>query len=381
MASWEEVVTTALIGTDRRPLPGGPTPWSSVVTDRRGGDGDKDRHWDDPAAAAHHQNDRFGEDAAVQVLELAAAHFVTTQAAAPLVSCPAPSMGPAQSLPLAPKAALVLLARLLAQPQVGLVNAWLSVSADRGLGASPDLWPRMARLASTNPAYDRALLGRVLGDRGLWLLGQNPEWAGLLATDGPRRRPVTNPDLQPRAAHPEELDERSFAALAVRDGAGAARAALAQQNEVWAEALVDAGYEGPGWDELTALVPAARRRALAASWAREVRDPVRALRMILACPDPLSAELVSAAFRLLATGKIGSYARSASLRLAYRMPLTGSWNLEQLSGGVSKGEAGDAASSSREVQLSFAWIEHIVRARTEILQSFQDTPVHDDCSA
>jgi len=149
MITWDELVTTALLGTDRRPLPVQPAP-------------------------------AIGADPPSLVLDLASQHRAVAQAGAPLRGCPAPPVAPAERLPTAPPAAQELLAGLLLRPEPGLVNDWMTVCADRGLGVAADLWPRLAGVAGRNTAYDRQLLLRVLGPRGRWLLQQNPQWARLV---------------------------------------------------------------------------------------------------------------------------------------------------------------------------------------------------------
>jgi hypothetical protein len=162
MSGWGDLVTTALLGTDRRPVPSDlPVAWGQFTPGREAAD---------PAST---------------VLDLAARHRAVAQSGAPLDSWPAPTAAPDERLALAPRAAQDLLAGMLSTPEPGVVNLWLAACADRGLGAATEHWARLAALATRNALYDRALLAAVLGPRGRWFLGQNPQWAQLLSTEPP----------------------------------------------------------------------------------------------------------------------------------------------------------------------------------------------------
>ena len=164
MSRWTEVVTTALIGTERRPLPDQlPAAWAGGS--EHDGDGEE-------ATAGR-------PEAAGRVLALAARHRAVALTGAPLERVDLPP-GPSSAwLPPAPQPAQELLASLLSQPEPTVVNLWLTAGAAHGLGVAPDLWTRLANLASRNTAYDRVALLRVLGDRGCWFLSLNPRWAVL----------------------------------------------------------------------------------------------------------------------------------------------------------------------------------------------------------
>jgi hypothetical protein len=152
LGGWDDLVTTALLGTDRRPL----------ATETSAG----------PVS-----------EPAVRVLDMAAQHRAVRLAGASLAREVAPPVAPAERLTMAPRAAQELLAALLATADPGLVNHWLAVCAQRGLGAAPDLWPRLAVRAARHTGYDRRLLAQVLGPRGRWLLRQNPQWTRLGSVD------------------------------------------------------------------------------------------------------------------------------------------------------------------------------------------------------
>jgi hypothetical protein len=152
MADWTDVVTTALLGTDRRPVPSPlPTAWGAT------------RSPSDPATATLH---------------LAAQHRAWSRAGSRQRTVEPPAVGPPLG-DLAPAAAQELLGRLLDAAHPVLVNAWLAACVRRGQVISPDYWQLLAVLTSEANPYDRSLLGHALGLRGRWFLTQNPRWTRL----------------------------------------------------------------------------------------------------------------------------------------------------------------------------------------------------------
>jgi hypothetical protein len=259
MSSWTDVVTTALLGTDRRPLPDDlPAGWSGERGHR----------------SAAGSADEASTAAASRVLALAARHRAVALAGAPLDRVSVPSVSATARPAHAPRAAQDLLASMLAQPEPVLINLWLSACATRGLGVSPDLWTRLARLASRSTAYDRAALRQVIGDRGRWFLQQNPQWAAL-SSSPPEPAPVA-PAAEggsfPADVAPDEDDSRELAAL---------------------RAVADVG---------PATGPAA-------------------LRLVLTSPDPWSADLGRVALGLVLSGSLGAGTRAAAVEVASRLPL------------------------------------------------------------
>ena len=173
MDDWPDLVTTALLGTGRRPLPANlPTSWGS----------------DPPVATAV-------ADPAVRLLDLAARHRAAVRAgpsrtadpAAPDPTAPDPTASdPTAAAPPAdrspcPAAAEQLLGDLLVRPNPELINVWLGCADRAGVGVPASSWTRLARLAAHSTGYDRQRLGRALGARGRWFLRQNPEWRRLAA--------------------------------------------------------------------------------------------------------------------------------------------------------------------------------------------------------
>lgn len=154
--SWSEVVTTALLGTDRRPPPA------------------------DLLAAAGARGAEA--DPVLVLLDHAARHRAVDRTSTPLERCPAAPEAPADHRPWASASAQELLARLLVRPVPELVNAWLAAAAGRGVRPSPEHWTDLVTLAATRPDYDRGLLSRALGADGIWFVEQNPSWSQLAET-------------------------------------------------------------------------------------------------------------------------------------------------------------------------------------------------------
>lgn len=149
-AHWAELVTTALLGTDRR-MP----------------------------------EDLADADPTTAVLRQAARHRVVALLGAPMIieadTAPSKALSPAQDRPEAPASADRLLADLLRTPDPALISCWLTACATHGRTVHPIHWTRLARLAARGTAYDRSALGAALGPRGRWFLRQNPEWRRLAA--------------------------------------------------------------------------------------------------------------------------------------------------------------------------------------------------------
>lgn len=160
-SQWADLVTTALLGLDRRPLES----WASGT----------------PSDTAPDST----ADPVKELLDLAAAHRVAALAASPLPQCPAPEQATGVRLLPAPVGARELLAGLLARPEPPLVNAWLGGCVAAGRGVPVEHWARMADLVARSTAYDRGLLRQSLGPRGRWFLQQNPRWARLAESGAP----------------------------------------------------------------------------------------------------------------------------------------------------------------------------------------------------
>ncbi|WP_371612727.1 DUF5691 domain-containing protein [Streptomyces clavifer] len=210
---WEELVTSALLGTDRRPLRAGPRGAGAA---------------DGPAA----------------LLDAAALHTVRRRAALlPASGAPAPEPAPADPRPPLPAAARRRLAQLLADRSAPaaagrrgtapdlteLIPQWLASAGARGFRAPADLLPALLDAARARTDLRPAVL-EFAGPRGLWLAGLNPEWRFALRTSpGHARRPaVEDPEAVRRLWEEGLFAERVALLAAVRaEDPAAARELLA----------------------------------------------------------------------------------------------------------------------------------------------------------
>ena len=163
---WSDVVTTALLGTDRRSVL--PTPAAA---------------WAIPATS---------EDPATQILDLAAQHRSWSGAGSRLPTAEPPPTAPATATNWAPAPAQELLGRMLDQPEPEVINYWLAACVDRRRHVWPDHWQLLAELAMASVAYKRLLLARAIGGQGIWFLPSEP----CLGSSG-ARSPPQYPTKQP----------------------------------------------------------------------------------------------------------------------------------------------------------------------------------------
>jgi hypothetical protein len=146
---WADLVTTALLGTQRRPLPD-----SLPASVARLGAGDV--------------------DPAVAVLDVAAGYANRRHAGTVPGASPEPPVAPRQSIDPAPEAAHQVLATLLPGGDDELLAEWLRTCVARGLGVRPGLWADLAARAVAAGGVDRGLVCRVLGERGVAFLELHP---------------------------------------------------------------------------------------------------------------------------------------------------------------------------------------------------------------
>jgi hypothetical protein len=337
---WDTLVTTALLGTDRRPLPDGlPEPVARLA-----------------AAQA---------DRALAVLDAAAGYLSLRHAGARPGSRPEPPPAPRQRLDPAPEAAQVLLGRLLRERDPALVDQWLARCTTRGLGVRAGLWAPLAAATAARGGPDRALVRAALGERGRAFLAANPRWRALAAepaaADEPSADPAWTPELTAQAltlvevsgtlrrrvrVSPDarlvgrtvagaDLDAwRAHTGLAPADlldlllrerperldalVAALADATVRQRHRAWAVALVAAGFAR---DDLVALVPTDRFAALARDWVRG-NAPDRAAHLLATLPGPWDDAVAQTALRLLASGTVGqATSRRVLPAVAVRLPV------------------------------------------------------------
>lgn len=209
-ASWEELVTVALLGTDRR------TP---------------------PVRVA-------GKDAPNALLEAAALQTVRRRAglrAAPAAPLPEPARGdPRPRLPAAARHRLALLLAVRAAPGGGrrgtspdlmeLLPQWLAAANQQGYAAPAELLPALLDAARGRTDLRPQVLA-FAGPRALWLAKLNPDWKfALRGTPGSATALPDVPDARHVEKHWEEglFAERVALLAAVRGrDAGAARELLA----------------------------------------------------------------------------------------------------------------------------------------------------------
>ena len=144
---WAHLVTAAVLGTDRRPLPLAPAGWDRV---RR-------------------------VDAAVELLDRAAAVATSRRAgvepgARPAMIAPAPL----DARPLCSPAASVILGRLLRGDHDIVLPEWFDRCATAGVQPPPHLVPTLLLRGRRFPAFDAAVR-RAVGPRAAWLAEAMPE--------------------------------------------------------------------------------------------------------------------------------------------------------------------------------------------------------------
>ncbi|MFD7612664.1 DUF5691 domain-containing protein [Streptomyces sp. NPDC059828] len=172
---WEELVTSALLGTDRRPPP------AAVLTP--------------------------GKDAATALLDVAALHTVRRRAGlTPAAARPLPEPAPQDPRPSLPEAARRRLTGLLADraahtgsggrrgaaPDLTeLLPQWLAAANEKGYRAPASALPALLEAARARTDLRPAAL-RFAGARGLWLARLNSDWKfalrgawGSAAASGP----------------------------------------------------------------------------------------------------------------------------------------------------------------------------------------------------
>ena len=259
-AGYEDLVTAATVGLDRRPLPvealAGPAGEHTGVLDTG-----------DPVAAFL--------DAAVLLISARRAGPVPEPAAE----------GPAQLTPAAPDPvpelsprASAVLGYVLRGGDVDLLADLLTAAAGAGFRAAPPMLPGLLDTAVRHRAL-RDPVGAVLGTRGRWLAAYHPDWqrvADAALASGPE------PDLE--------------------------------DESVW-----DTGRPAERRDWLAALRaadPAAARDRLTAGWARETGDDRASLLAVLA--GGLSAGDES--FLEAALDDRKQSVREAAARLLARLP-------------------------------------------------------------
>lgn len=351
MSGWDDLVTTALLGTERRTMP-------------------------DSLPAAVGRLAAARADAGPSVLDAAAGYVSYLTAGARPAACPVPEPAPRQVTDLAPEPAQALLRRLLDAGDAALVDEWLTECGRRGLGVRAGSWTALATAAAGYSGPDRSLVRTALGQRGLAFVALNPAWRSVLRPPRPaggggaaaadptadpwsdtstrraldavrvtrslgRRRvsvvpPGAGPDLQQTVAdadlgawrrhtgltpgalldHLRSSSPEHFEVLT----AGLGEAAVRQRHAAWATALARSGHVTPA---LVAIVPRDELDASALSWLGGGHDPARAARWLTLLPAPWSAVVTDAGWRLLVSARLDARAgRRLGLVLGHRAALS-----------------------------------------------------------
>jgi hypothetical protein len=204
---WNELVSAALVGTARAPVPGS----------RNGG----------------------------SLLAAAAGPAVARRAGVPArTGLTRPDAAPEENLPAAPPAAAARLAGLLgrhsADARDELVAEWLCNAADRRRRIPAALLPAVLDLARARRAL-RPLVAAAGGRRAGWLAAQRPEWAYLLG----------EMDDDPRC------NDAAWEEGTIGQRVGYLRA-LRRQDPEAARALLDAGWAGESVPDRAALLEVLR---------------------------------------------------------------------------------------------------------------------------
>ena len=150
--SWEDLVASALIGTDRRPVVSAAPPGAPEALDG--------------ALATRGPEDRL--------LASAAAWTVARRAGARVGERIDVTPADEDPRPMCSRAAGARLRALIEDEERYLVTQWLELAAARGVRPPPELLPDLLDHAS--PQH-HGLVGELAGPLGLWLAEREPRWA------------------------------------------------------------------------------------------------------------------------------------------------------------------------------------------------------------
>ncbi|TDB83986.1 hypothetical protein E1264_26335 [Actinomadura sp. KC216] len=152
MTAWNEHVTAALLGTERRDppvLPGAPD-----AGDRPG---------------------RLLDQAAVLAVRRRAGRVPSVEAPEPV------ALAPVEDVPAVPGPAAARLRRILGGEQIRVLPEWLDAAARRGLRVPAQSLPDLLERGRGDRML-RPSIARAAGRRGVWLALQNTDWAYLVGS-------------------------------------------------------------------------------------------------------------------------------------------------------------------------------------------------------
>ncbi|MBO2453770.1 hypothetical protein J4573_42240 [Actinomadura barringtoniae] len=154
MSTWNDHVTAALLGTQRREPP--PLPQSPDSSNEAAG--------------------RLLDQAAVLTLRRRAGRRPGA-GAGPVPIAPAPG----EELPVVAPAAAARLTRILRGEQIRVLPEWLDAAAARGVRVPSRLLPELLERGRSDRML-RSSIARAVGRRGVWLALQNTDWAYLVGS-------------------------------------------------------------------------------------------------------------------------------------------------------------------------------------------------------
>ncbi|MEV0662864.1 DUF5691 domain-containing protein [Actinomadura luteofluorescens] len=157
MTAWDEHVTAALLGTERRDPP--------ALAEAPGGGRDG------------------GGDKAGRLLDQAALLAVRRRAGQAPSGTPAEpvALAPVEDVPAVARAAAARLRRILGGEQIRVLPEWLDAAAARGLRVPAQSLPDLLERGRSDRML-RPSIARACGRRGVWLALQNTDWAYLVGS-------------------------------------------------------------------------------------------------------------------------------------------------------------------------------------------------------
>ena len=421
MTGWTDLVTTALLGTDRRPIPTPlPEPWE-----------------------AHDLQDT---DPAGQLLDLAAVHRAAARTGRAAVRLPEPPHPPGDQLPAAPALAQLILKRLLSRPEPTRIMLWLNGCVHHGLTVAPELWTPLADHLVHGDRYPAVTVSAAFGTRGVWFVSQNPAWSPLVsrlhppaaittkpvparsdtpanrralaavrlttdregahtlvidppAVDAEMRADGIAPDPPPRSrlgggayvvrqliaaagAHvwldewrqsPKmivELVQQAVPQWQADLCAGWAAAAARDQHAGWAQALAELGYRGEHAAALYRLIPADQRYQILQQWARDHRPPEQIMDLLLSEQRPWPNAAVSLALQLLGSGTLSDPGADYAVAVGAHIPMDAYTLVLEATERYLSGDRRPALQQLMQARDAFAAVEQILQLRAEMERAF-----------
>ncbi|GAA2312782.1 DUF5691 domain-containing protein [Actinomadura luteofluorescens] len=156
MTAWDEHVTAALLGTERRDPP-------VLAEAPGGGDGDGDKAG------------RLLDQAALLAVRRRAGQVPSGTPAEPV------ALAPVEDVPAVARAAAARLRRILGGEQIRVLPEWLDAAAARGLRVPAQSLPDLLERGRSDRML-RPSIARACGRRGVWLALQNTDWAYLVGS-------------------------------------------------------------------------------------------------------------------------------------------------------------------------------------------------------